>query len=533
MYCRKSLPIGFLYNYLPPLLSSVLIGVMVPGAIAQAQTVPAQSSEKPAPVQLHNQVSYSYDAFNEPQCVSTAGNNQNCIGNPVIHLQAISAEVAAQINVLIDPLGQITGCGGETLPSYAGFSLGLYEVNPSDPSGAEIGALVPLTATEFPDLAGNNIPLGKAPNTTNSNPFSLSSDGQGLYNFLLDVAKGQLDSGRAYILVINPPAGSIYNQRRIRIVFGSRNGNIVSYTATSLDGQPISVTGDSASVSSSINIRDAEQAGLSLAALNLATNICQSQAIQIIKTGDRAAASPGDAVIYRLSVRNLSSTAIANLNITDTPPLGFNILPKSVQAEINGVAVPVTTTVDGSAVTFSLPGVALPPRSTSDSTSVLNLAYAALLTPDAIRGTGKNSAIAAGQRADNRWSVKDGPSIHQLRIRQGLISDCGTIIGRVFVDKNFDGEQQSGEPGVPNSVIFLDDGTRITTDSKGLFSLANVLPGYRSGVLDLSSIPGYELAPNHHFSERNTPSRLVHLAPGSMVRMNFAVTPAPQKAGKE
>jgi hypothetical protein len=113
-----------------------------------------------------------------------------------------------------------------------------------------------------------------------------------------------------------------------------------------------------------------------------------------------------------------------------------------------------------------------------------------------------------------------------LRIQPGILSDCGTLVGRVFVDKNFDGEQQPGEPGVPNAVIFMDDGNRITTDANGLFSLANVIAGDRTGTLDLTSLPGYSLAPNLYFIERNSQSRLVHLEPGGLVRMNFAVTPA-------
>lgn len=117
-------------------------------------------------------------------------------------------------------------------------------------------------------------------------------------------------------------------------------------------------------------------------------------------------------------------------------------------------------------------------------------------------------------------------------IRPGIVSDCGTIIGRVFDDKNFDGEQQPGEAGIANAVIFLQDGNRITTDPNGLFSLANVLPGSHTGVLDLSSVPGYKLAPNEKFRERNSQSRLVRLEPGGLVRMNFAVTPTPEEVVK-
>jgi hypothetical protein len=112
-----------------------------------------------------------------------------------------------------------------------------------------------------------------------------------------------------------------------------------------------------------------------------------------------------------------------------------------------------------------------------------------------------------------------------MRIRPGIISDCGTIIGRVFVDKNFDGEQQNGEAGIPNAVVLMDDGNRILTDANGLYSVSNVIAGARSLVLDLGSLPGYTLAPNRHVRERNSQARFVRLEPGGLVRVNFAVTP--------
>ncbi|MEM7525674.1 MAG: hypothetical protein AAF360_18325, partial [Pseudomonadota bacterium] len=63
----------------------------------------------------------------------------------------------------------------------------------------------------------------------------------------------------------------------------------------------------------------------------------------------------------------------------------------------------------------------------------------------------------------------------------------------------------------------------------GLFSVACMLPGTRSGVLDFTSLPGYALAPNLYFKERNSQSRIVNIAPGGMVRMNFGVTPTFQE----
>jgi hypothetical protein len=101
----------------------------------------------------------------------------------------------------------------------------------------------------------------------------------------------------------------------------------------------------------------------------------------------------------------------------------------------------------------------------------------------------------------------------------------GLIIGRVFVDKNGDGEKQANEPGIAKAVIFTDDGLRVTTDEYGRFTIPNVYPGYHSAVIDLSSIPGYQLAPSLHLSNPNTPSRMVRVIPGSLSRMNFALTP--------
>ncbi|MDP8966333.1 MAG: hypothetical protein M3O33_20585 [Cyanobacteriota bacterium] len=261
------------------------------------------------------------------------------------------------------------------------------------------------------------------------------------------------------------------------------------------------------------NTATASGGNISTVTSNPTTLVAGQAILELIKTADRAAAEPGDTVIYRLALKNTGDAAATNITVTDTPPLGLRFLPKSLQGSL-------TT---GSTTT----PVSLPPAVTSNRTvtltfarlepnQTLNIVYAAVVTPDAIRGDGRNVA----------QEPRSNIASFTLRIRQGILSDCGTLLGRVFVDKNFDGQQQPGEPGVPNAVIYMDDGNRITTDANGLFSLANVLGGNRTGTLDLSSLPGYSLAPNLYFIEGNSQSRLVRLAPGGMVRMNFAVTPA-------
>lgn len=451
-----------------------------------------------------------------------AGNLALALGNDCngsIAQQTLTLLPPSTTLSLTDPFGRITGCSGEVLPDYRGIRVALYRPSASDNTG-EVQNLIRLVTTELPDDPNNAIPAGLDPNRQNSNPFFLTNSDQGKYNFLL--SRAQLRPGQVYILVISPPADSEYSERRIRLVIGDRTAQGVAYRATALDGRSISATDNRTVVDGVLRIDDATQVGISLSLLDLDASICQTEAIQIIKTGDRASAVPGDIVVYRLLVRNLSTTDIERLTITDTLPLGFHFVDESTRAEIRDRATDLTTSREGGTLSFRL-NAPLPQGAT------LSIAYAAQLTPDALRGNGQNSAIARGRRDDNDWVVRDGPVVHRLRVQAGILTDCGTILGRVFVDKNFDGEQQPGEPGVPNAVIYMDDGNRITTDANGLFSVANVLPGYRTGALDVTSLPGYTLAPNQRFIERNSPSRLVHLEPGGMVRMNFGVTPTSQE----
>jgi uncharacterized repeat protein (TIGR01451 family) len=426
---------------------------------------------------------------------------------------------------LIDPLGKITGCAGQLLPEYLGFSVALYEPDPSDPTGSGINNITPLTATELPDDPNNNIPKGIKPNIENSNPFFLTNTDQGRYSFLFDEERQQLDVGATYILVVKPPENSIYDERRVKLVIGDRQGNVVQYTATSLDGKAIGVSDGQTTITDEIVlVEDAERVGLDLAVLDLATSVCDAQEIQITKTGDRATAEPGDTVLYRLAIRNLASAPIDNFQITDTLPEGFELQTDSIKAEVKEQLMPITATQSDRTVNFTA-------DITLNTDEVINLVYAAQLTPNALRGSGQNSAIVNAQRTDNNSPVQDGPAIHNLKIEPGILENTGILIGRVFVDKNFDGEQQPGEPGIPEAVIFLEDGNRVITDAEGLFSVANVLPGIHTGILDLTSIPEYRLAPNLRFSEGNSKSRLVKLEPGGMVRMNFGVTPT--GAGKK
>ncbi len=233
----------------------------------------------------------------------------------------------------------------------------------------------------------------------------------------------------------------------------------------------------------------------------------------LFKSANKSTAEPGDVVIYTLLIRNEGLTdADSNFRVADNLPLGLQFVEGSVSAVLNGADFPLEVESNGREIVLTS-STGLP------ANQEINVVYAALLTPDALRGNGVNTAVVSADTFD------DADDTFRLTVGSGILSDCGTILGRVFVDKNFDGHQQPGEPGVPNAVIYMDDGNRIITDPDGLFSMGNVLSGNRVGVLDFSSLTGYTLAPNLFRVEENSQSRLVRLPRGGLARMNFAVTP--------
>ncbi|MEY2977453.1 MAG: hypothetical protein RLZZ435_1592 [Cyanobacteriota bacterium] len=439
---------------------------------------------------------------------------------------------------LVDPLGRLVDCDGSPFDA-TGFTAALFDTNDG---GASVTGLTPLPTPSAEEIDSLNLVINANPE--NNNPFTFSADGQ--YNFLFTQEQARV--GRQYVLVITPTSAlqDTYSQRRMLMTITGATAitnNLVTdfaYTVQSLDELPINLdtTDVTASVPGSggdtgVQISRAAQTFLNVLSVDQddeSTLVCQATSLRIRKVADRATAAPGDFVIYRITVENLSTSDIQGLVVSDRLPLGFILEEDSVQAQIGSDRVTVNTRVSGGLVEFQIVNTL---TSEGSATAQLDLIYATEVTPDALRGRGRNFALVNGDRADNNLDVNAGPAIATVELRNGLVSDYATLIGRVFVDKNFDGEQQEGEPGVPNAVIFLQNGNRIETDKDGLFSVANILPGWYVGTLDLSSVPGYTIAPNAFVLERESQSRMVRLEPGGMARMNFAITPAQEDSLQE
>jgi uncharacterized repeat protein (TIGR01451 family) len=455
-----------------------------------------------------------FSAAAAPSLVNTAAASYDPGNGTLVQVQ--SPNTVTQANPLLTVTSAITACQGGPLTDYTGWSIGLYA---ADASGNPTGPLV-LTRTQLPALPAIPLPAGVAPNNQDLNPFTVTNGNVGIYEFLLDTTKGQTAAGLNFALLTNAPAASTLPKRRIKVTLGATTGTNVAYTATALDNMAINATSTLQTVTGTFPIVRTSANG-TFAVFQLAVAECPTNAIGISKTANVAEAQIGDTVVYSVAVTNQSLTAIASPTVTDILPLGFSYVGGSVRAGIAGAAVPATATIAGSRLVMTT-AASIPPA------SVLTFVYATVISPDALHGTAQNVAVADG--SIGTAPVHGGPAAYTLKLDPGILSDCGTIIGRVYIDKPLQGIDRRQQPGVPNAVVFFDDGVRVTTDKNGLYHYPGCAhPGWRTAALDLQSVKGYTLAPDIYIAAKNGQSQWGHLEPSGLIKINFAVVPAKER----
>lgn len=426
---------------------------------------------------------------------------------------ARSSPVLAQPNSAVNINSGVTACGGGPLADFTGWNVGLYR---ADAAGNPT-SLLPLTRTQLPVLANVALPGGVAPNNNNLNPFVLSNGNAGLWEFLLDANAGQTASGTTFVLTVVPPNGSPLPRRFIKIVLGATLNSTVAYTATALDHAALNATAASPTQTGTLPIAQTSNNG-SFAVFQLLVNECPVGALGISKTANVVTAQVGDTVLYTITVNNLTQVPALNTVVTDVLPLGFSLVANSTRAAIAGTVVPLTSSVANGRISFAT-------TAPIPAAGTLTIAYATVITPAALHGSAENIAVVDATVA--QAPAHGGPASYALRLDAGLLSDCGTIIGRVYVDEQLDGIQREGQPGVADAVVLFDDGVRVKTDAKGLYHYPGCAhPGWRSAVLDLTSVPGFTLAPNLYIADHNGQSQSAHLEPSGLVKINFAVVHA-------
>jgi large repetitive protein len=206
-----------------------------------------------------------------------------------------------------------------------------------------------------------------------------------------------------------------------------------------------------------------------------------AQAIFIEKRADKTQAEIGDSVLYRIKLKNPNTFSVPLIKIFDRLPLGFKLIGgTSTLQQGAATAVPLADNTiagfPGSALTFAAGNLA--------ANSELVVTYRVRVGVGADKGTGVNTA----QATDGSGTIKSLVARAVVRVKRGVFTTEACVFGKVYVGCDPD-VRSKGEPGIPGVRLYLEDGTNITTDENGQYSICGLRPITHVLKIDPASTP--------------------------------------------
>ncbi len=134
------------------------------------------------------------------------------------------------------------------------------------------------------------------------------------------------------------------------------------------------------------------------------------------------------------------------------------------------------------------------------------------------RGDGTNRAQARGGSG-----IASTVASARVLVSGGVFSTNACVLGKVYVDCNGNRVQDAGEPGIPGVRLYFEDGTNLTTDENGNYSICGLRPVTHALKVDPASLPsGSRLVTLSSRNAGNGDSLFVDLKDGELHRADFA-----------
>jgi uncharacterized repeat protein (TIGR01451 family) len=225
------------------------------------------------------------------------------------------------------------------------------------------------------------------------------------------------------------------------------------------------------------------------------------------KTTPLVTVSRGDLVPYMVTARNASASAIVGVDITDQIPPGFKF--RTGSATLDGVVTEPTAA--GRFLTW--PNQTFAPSPAFKTLKML-----------LVVGTG----VGDGLYTNSVWGTQGGVVISNIatatvRVVPDPTFDCPDVIGKVFDDKNGNGYQDQGEPGIPNVRMATPRGLLVTSDAEGRFHVpCPEIPNPDRGSNFFMKLDDRTLPSGYRLTTENP--RDVRLTRGKLVKLNFGAT---------
>ncbi len=387
---------------------------------------------------------------------------------------------------------------GITVPS-GGNVIGLDL--PIDPSGVVYdsitrapvaGATVTISGSSGP-VAANYIVGGSATQTTGAD---------GLYQFFLTPSA----PADTYTLSVIPPAGYVSG---VSTLIPPTTGPLVIGPLPNphpIQAQETPPTGNQPTLYYL-------SFGLSAASGNVINNHIPvdpvaTGSIVMTKTTPLINVATGDMVPYTLTATNVMSTVASGIGVRDQIPPGFKYRVGS--ATLNGI--PLEPAVSGRLLTWNNLSFAASEKKT----------FKVLLTV----GTG----VSEGQYTNQTWAINQANNTTISNIAEAVVKvvpdptfDCSDLVGKVFDDRNANGYQDQGEPGIPNVRVATVRGLLVTTDAEGRFHVACPdIPQADIGSNFIMKLDERTLPSGYRLTTENP--RVVRTTDGTLVKLNFGAT---------
>jgi uncharacterized repeat protein (TIGR01451 family) len=254
--------------------------------------------------------------------------------------------------------------------------------------------------------------------------------------------------------------------------------------------------------------------GLHVVANNIPLDPASSTLIELRKTTSKLTVKKAELLPYRITARNTRGTAVTGVAVVDTLPPGFRYVQNSLTVRTlpTGVALPVLSQTVGRQVV--IPAQNFLPNEIKEYLMVAGVGTGV--------GEGEyvNQVIATqgvgGRALSNLASAA-------VRVVPDALFDCTDVIGKVYDDKNANGYEDEGEPGIANVRVATVNGVLVTTDAEGRYHIAcAAVPKDGTGSnlvlkLDERTLPsGYRTTSENPAAERATR--------GKVLKVNFGAT---------
>ncbi|MCR4265850.1 choice-of-anchor D domain-containing protein [Nitratireductor sp. ZSWI3] len=216
----------------------------------------------------------------------------------------------------------------------------------------------------------------------------------------------------------------------------------------------------------------------------------------------------GEQAPFTIKVTNNGASLASGITVIDTMPSGFRYVEGSA-------------TVDGTEATPEIVGrqIRFSNLSVPGNGGMLEIRLRLLALSSA--GPGEHVNLASVIGPDGEELSPSARAVVEIIVEP--VFDCGDIIGKVFDDRNGNGYQDKGEPGLPGVRIATVKGWLITTDKYGRFHVACAdLPDQRIGTNFIMKLDTRTLPTGYRLTTENP--RVVRLTAGKMTELNFGAS---------